>query len=461
MVVKVPILLTLIFFEIQAHNIDGLSKNLILRVCATYKLFAIAEITMSLSSSQEQRFPSLWRQVISHALIAVLSVGLTLTTLWAFPNLQIFKESSLPSATAPITSKVETTPSPIAADQEIPIRSFVSAAVNRVGSAVVRIDTERTITMRAPNSYLSDPFFRDFFGNDFSAMPQEYHQRGEGSGFIIDPNGMILTNAHVVSGADSVTVTLKDGRKLKGEVKGVDEPSDLAVVKIDGKDLPVAALGNSQDLKVGDWAIAVGNPLGLDNTVTLGIISTLNRSSAQVGIPDKRLDFIQTDAAINPGNSGGPLLNEQGEVIGINTAIRADAQGIGFAIPIDKAKLIKDALVRGEKIPHPYIGVRMMTLTPELAKQSNNDPNTAITLPQINGVLVIQVIPNSPAATAGVRRGDVITQVGEQAITTAEQLQDLVELSRINQPLQMKVQRGEQTQQLSVRPGELGETMKS
>lgn len=412
---------------------------------------------MSLSSSEEQRFLPVLRQVISHALIAVLSVGLTLTTLWAFPNLQILKRSSLPSAVVPITSTVETTTPSTADSQEVPIRSFVSAAVNRVGNAVVRIDTDRKITMRAPDPYFSDPFFRDFFGNDFSAMPQEYHQRGEGSGFIIDSNGMILTNAHVVSGADSVTVTLKDGRKLKGEVKGVDEPSDLAVVKINGKDLPVATLGNSQDLKVGDWAIAVGNPLGLDNTVTLGIISTLNRSSAQVGIPDKRLDFIQTDAAINPGNSGGPLLNEQGEVIGINTAIRADAQGIGFAIPIDKAKLIKDALVRGEKIPHPYIGVRMMTLTPELAKQSNSDPNTTMTLPQINGVLVVQVMPNSPAATAGVRRGDVITQVDEQAITTAEQLQDLVEQSRINQPLQIKVQRGEQSQQLSVRPGELGE----
>jgi S1-C subfamily serine protease len=221
--------------------------------------------------------------------------------------------------------------------------------------------------------------------------------------------------------------------------------------------LPVAPLGNSKDLQVGDWAIAVGNPLGLDNTVTLGIISTLNRSSAQVGIPDKRLDFIQTDAAINPGNSGGPLLNEEGEVIGINTAIRADAQGIGFAIPIDKAKVIEEALARGQKISHPYIGVRMITLTPELAKQSNSDPNTTLTLPQIDGVLVMQVMPNSPAATAGLRRADVITQVNEQAMTTAEQLQELVEQSRINQPLQFTVQRGEQTQQISVRPGELRE----
>jgi S1-C subfamily serine protease len=208
-------------------------------------------------------------------------------------------------------------------------------------------------------------------------------------------------------------------------------------------------------VQVGDWAIAVGNPLGLDNTVTLGIISTLKRSSAQAGIPDKRLDFIQTDAAINPGNSGGPLLNALGEVIGINTAIRAEAQGIGFAIPIDKAKAIKDPLARGEKIPHPYIGIRMLTLTPELAKQSNRDPNTALTVPEINGVLVVQVMPSSPAAAAGLRRGDVIVEINGKPVTTAEQLQVAVENSRVGQPLRFKVQRGEQILQLTVRPGEL------
>ncbi|WP_460204342.1 HhoA/HhoB/HtrA family serine endopeptidase [Scytonema sp. NUACC21] len=418
---------------------------------------------MSLSSSEEQRFLPLLRQVTSHALVAILSVVLTLTTLWAFPNLPILRRSSLPSITVPSitvpsTTEVETfqeNSPPIAAQKEA-IRSFVSGAVNKVGPAVVRIDTERTITMRAPDPFFADPFFREFFGDDsYYQKPQEYRQRGEGSGFIVDSNGIILTNAHVVSGADSVTVTLKDGRKFKGEVRGVDEPSDLAVVKIQGKNLPVAALGNSQDVQVGDWAIAVGNPLGLDNTVTLGIVSTLNRSSAQVGIPDKRLDFIQTDAAINPGNSGGPLVNEQGEVIGINTAIRADAQGIGFAIPIDKAKLIKDTLARGEKISHPYIGVRTITLTPEKAQESNKDPNSTFMVPEVNGVLVMQVVPNSPAASAGLRRGDAIVQVDGQEVTTAEQLQDLVERSRVNQPLSLTVQRGDRTQQFTVRPGEL------
>jgi len=187
----------------------------------------------------------------------------------------------------------------------------------------------------------------------------------------------------------------------------------------------------------------------------LGIVSTLKRSSAQVGISDKRLDFIQTDAAINPGNSGGPLLNGLGEVIGINTAIRADAMGIGFAIPIDKAKVIAAQLQRDGKVAHPYLGVQMVTLTPELAKQNNNDPNSMFAIPEVAGVLVMRVVPNSPAATAGIRRGDVILQINNNPITSAEQLQGVVEDSTLGQALQVKVQRGNQTQMLSVRTAEL------
>lgn len=333
--------------------------------------------------------------------------------------------------------------------------SFVAVAVKQVGPAVVRIDTERTVTRRtSPDPLMEDPFFRRFFG-DAPQFPREERLRGQGSGFIVDRSGIVLTNAHVVDNADRVTVTLKDGRVFDGTVRGVDEVTDMAVVKIDGRDLPVVPLGDSDQVQVGDWAIAVGNPLGLDNTVTLGIVSTLKRSSAQVGIPDKRLDFIQTDAAINPGNSGGPLLNAQGEVIGINTAIRADAMGIGFAIPINRAKAIKDQLARGERIAHPYLGVQMTTLTPELAKQNNTDPNSAFIVPEVNGVIVIRVLPNTPAAKAGVRRGDVITQIDGQAIVTAEQLQTIVENSRLGQALQIKVLRGDQARQLSVKTAEL------
>ena len=336
--------------------------------------------------------------------------------------------------------------------------SFVTAAVNQVGPAVVRIDTERTVTRRL-DPFFDDPFFRRFFGEDaFPQMPQERRLRGQGSGFIIDPSGVVVTNAHVVDRADKVTVILKDGRQFEGNVQGVDEITDLAVVKIDGNDLPVVTLGDSGNVQVGDWAIAVGNPLGLDNTVTLGIISTLQRSSAEAGIPEKRLDFIQTDAAINPGNSGGPLLNQQGQVIGINTAIRPDAMGIGFAIPINKAKEITAKLMRGEKVVHPFIGIRMTTLTPQLAQENNRDPNSSFMVPEVNGVLVVQVVPDSPAAAGGMRRGDVVTAINGQSVTSAEQLQRLVENSGVNQVLQVKVVRGNQTKTLSVRTSEMRET---
>jgi S1-C subfamily serine protease len=351
--------------------------------------------------------------------------------------------------TQPIAQPIATAPKPIQRG------SFVAQAVKQVGNAVVRIDTEKTITRRAATDpMMEDPFFRRFFGDELLA-PREEMMRGQGSGFLIDKSGILLTNSHVVNGADKVTVTLKDGRKFEGKVRGVDEVTDLAVVKIEGRDLPIAPLGDSSQVQVGDWAIAVGNPLGLDNTVTLGIVSTLKRSSAAIGIPDKRLDFIQTDAAINPGNSGGPLLNENGEVIGINTAIRADAMGIGFAIPIDKAKELKDQLNRGEKIRHPYLGVQMTNLTPDIAKQNNDDPNAVFIVPEVNGVIVVKVLPNTPAAKSGIRRGDVITAIDGQPIEAAEQLQRLVESSRLGQSLKVEVQRSNQTLNVTIKTGEL------
>ena len=391
------------------------------------------------------------RQASIYAVVVVASVALTLGSLRTFP--QLLPEASIAETSTAVGTISNRTP-------DLPVdkpRNFVAAAVNRVGDAVVRIDTERTVAANNIQSpFFDDPFFRDFFGRDvFPQLPKEYRQQGQGSGFIIDREGIILTNAHVVNNADKVTVKLRDGRTFKGEVKGVDEPSDLAVVKIKGDNLPVAPLGDSSRVQVGEWAIAVGNPLGLDNTVTLGIISTLNRSSAQVGVPDMRLDFIQTDTAINPGNSGGPLLNDRGEVIGINTAIRAGAEGIGFAIPINRAKAIKDRLARGEEIPHPYIGVQMLTLTPQVAQQFNENPNSLMLVPEIEGVLVVQIVPDSPAAKGGMRRGDVITAVEGTEVKTAEQLQKAVEQSQIGKPLSITVRREEQTQKLSVSPQEL------
>ena len=389
--------------------------------------------------------------IISYLLVAVLSVGLTLISLQIFPHFLI-----TPAQAEPIPTEIQP-PTVTAIPNPNSFGNFVSVAVNRVGPAVVRIDTERTVSANISDPFFDDPFFRRFFGEGIPQTPQEYQQRGQGSGFIVDSSGIILTNSHVIKGVDKVTVTLKDGRQFQGEVRGSDDPSDLAVIKINGNNLPVAPLGNSSEVQVGDWAIAVGNPLGLDNTVTLGIVSTLNRPSSQVGIPDKRLDFIQTDAAINPGNSGGPLLNAQGEVIGINTAIRADGQGIGFAIPIDAAKTVEAALVRGEKIAHPYIGIRMATLTADTAKQLNNDPNSLLLIPEFYGVLVVQIIPKSPAGNAGLRRGDVITEIDGQAISSADQLQRLVEKSKIGQPLKITLHRGQKTEQISVRPSQLDE----
>ncbi|MEY3256963.1 MAG: hypothetical protein RLZZ29_2098 [Cyanobacteriota bacterium] len=381
------------------------------------------------------RFPQVRHSPITHRVVGMfMGVMLMVLSLLVAPS----QAQSIPAATAAIGKS-----------------SFVTTAVNRVGSAVVRIDTEKTIS-RPVDPIMEDPFFRRFFGDTFPPMSPTEQLRGLGSGFIIDKSGLVLTNAHVVDQADKVTVRLKDGRTFEGKVQGIDEVTDLAVVKVNaGKDLPVAVLGSSNNVQVGDWAIAVGNPLGFDNTVTLGIVSTLKRSSAQVGISDKRLDFIQTDAAINPGNSGGPLLNAEGEVIGINTAIRADAMGIGFAIPIDKAKVIAAQLQKNGKVAHPYLGVQMITLTPQLARQNNTDPNSTFELPEVNGVLVMRVVPNSPAAEGGVRRGDVIIAIDDQPISNAEQLQQVVEDSRLGQVLRVKVQRGNKTQNLLVTTAEL------
>jgi S1-C subfamily serine protease len=394
-------------------------------------------------------------QVTTHTLAVLLGIGLTVGSLRAFPTL-IMPPASADNNIKNAQVVAQTVqPTGIAA---IPTNSgnFVAAAVNKIGPAVVRIDTERTVSNNFADPFSNDPFFRRFFGEGMLPQtPNEYQQRGQGSGFIVDNSGIILTNAHVVKGADTVTVTLRDGRTFTGEVRGMDEPTDLAVVKINGDNLPVASLGTSENVSVGDWAIAVGNPLGLDNTVTLGIVSTLKRPSSQAGIPDKRLDFIQTDAAINPGNSGGPLVNDRGEVIGINTAIRADGQGIGFAIPIDKAKEIKDRLALGEKIPHPYIGIRMVTLTPEIIEQLKQNPNSLAIVPDTKGVLVVEVVPNSPAAAAGLRRGDVVTKIDNEEITGAEQLQRLVEKTKMGESLSISIQRGTQTEKISVRPGDM------
>ncbi|MBW4654821.1 MAG: trypsin-like peptidase domain-containing protein [Kaiparowitsia implicata GSE-PSE-MK54-09C] len=328
--------------------------------------------------------------------------------------------------------------------------SFIAQAAQNVGPAVVRINASRTVSSQTPEIF-NDPFFRRFFGDNVPAPgPSSRVERGVGSGFIIDAEGLVVTNAHVVNGADRVTVTLRDGRAFEGQVLGEDQFTDVAVVKIEADALPSVTLGDSDSLLPGEWAIAIGNPLGLDNTVTAGIISATGRSSAQVGIPDQRASFIQTDAAINPGNSGGPLLNERGEVIGVNTAIRANAQGLGFAIPINTAKRIADELIATGRVEHPYLGVRMATLTPDLRRNINQ--RSGITVQEDQGVLIMEVLPNSPAAKAGIRPGDVLTSLGEETVQSSEQVQQIVERSRVGSELVVELRRNGQPLSFTLSP---------
>lgn len=339
----------------------------------------------------------------------------------------------------------------LADDQNI---NFVTKVVQEVGPAVVRINAQRTVTNNGNvPPVFNDPFFRQFFGNQIPQMPQEEIQQGTGSGFIISDDGKILTNAHVVEGATQVTVNLKDGRVLDGKVLGTDPLTDLAVIKIEAKNLPIALLGNSDELVIGEWAIAIGNPLGLDNTVTTGIISATGRSSSQIGVGDKRLDFIQTDAAINPGNSGGPLLNAKGEVIAINTAIIKNAQGLGFAIPINRAAEIAEKLITEGKVDHPYLGISMVTLNDQTKQQLNQNENFNLTNEE--GVLIVKIMPNSPAAKAGLQSGDIIQSIEGEAITEPSQVQKKVESKDVGSDLTLDLRRQQKELKIPVTLGVL------
>lgn len=330
--------------------------------------------------------------------------------------------------------------------------NFIARAVQIVGPSVVRIDASREVT----DNFLEfkNPLFDRFFGEEEPPEKPKHHtEAGTGSGFIISKDGQVLTNAHVVDGADRVIVTLKDGQTLEGKVMGIDPMTDIAVVKIEGKNFPTAPLGNADDLIPGEWAIAIGNPMGLDNTVTVGIISALDRTSSQVGIPDKRVKFIQTDAAINPGNSGGPLLNAKGEVIGINTAIRPNAQGLGFAIPIKTAQYIAQQLLTKGEVAHPYLGIHMITLTSDWKNNAElNQELKGLNIEAKEGVLVVKVVENSPAAQAGFQNGDLILKVGSQNVKSATDVQQQVELSQIGEILEVQVIRQQQPLTLKVRP---------
>lgn len=328
--------------------------------------------------------------------------------------------------------------------------NFVATAVQRTGPAVVRINATRKVA-NPISQVFKNPMLRRFFGEDEEPMPQERIERGTGSGFILSEDGRVLTNAHVVADTDVVQVTLKDGRTYEGRVVGVDSVTDVAAVQIQADKLPTVKMGNSQNLIPGQWAIAIGNPLGLDNTVTIGIISATDRTSTQVGVPEKRVSFIQTDAAINPGNSGGPLLNAEGEVIGVNTAIRADAQGLGFAIPIETAARIANELFTKGKAEHPFLGIEMVDLTPSKREQINRDKN--LNIQQDTGIAIKSVIENSPAQKGGLRPGDLIQKINRQPVKIAAQVQKIVESNSVGDILEVEINRNGKIQVLKIESG--------
>jgi S1-C subfamily serine protease len=333
--------------------------------------------------------------------------------------------------------------------------NFISNVVDKVGPAVVRINASTTVASRSgAEDEFEDPFFKRFFGNrtQQDRSTEREIRQGTGSGFIINKNGQIMTNAHVVAGATKVTVTLKDGRTIEGKVKGLDRVTDVAVIEVAQKNLPSIQLGSSAAIKPGEWAIAIGNPLGLDNTVTAGIISGTGRSSADIGAADKRVNYIQTDAAINPGNSGGPLLNASGQVIGMNTAILRGTQGLGFAIPIDTAQRIATQLIANGKVDHPFLGIQMLNITPQLKQEINTDPNANLKIDVDKGPLIARVVRNSPAAKAGMKSGDVIQNVNGKAVQSSNDVQQTMDTTKIGSIVPVQVRRNGQNVTLNVTP---------
>ena len=337
---------------------------------------------------------------------------------------------------------------------------FIRVA-KKVGPAAVSISTEniqeaparrfRRFGPPGMEDELLEDFFRDFFGD----MPQrEFRQRGLGSGVIIDPDGYILTNEHVVHGADKVTVTLPDGREFKGEIRGTDFRSDLAVIQINAKNLPSVELGDSDSVHSGQWAIAIGNPFGwavggTESTLTVGVVSALHRS-LRVGRSDRDYsDLIQTDAAINPGNSGGPLVNLDGQVIGINVAIFSTTggyQGIGFAIPVNTAKAVLGNLIEGKKVQYGWLGVNIQDVTEELA--------AVFKLPSKEGAVIARVFPDTPAQKGGLKDGDVVVRYNQEPVKDVRELLKKVARTKVGEKATLRVIREGSERELTITIGE-------
>jgi serine protease DegQ len=342
-------------------------------------------------------------------------------------------------SSAPVSGTVPVIEAPAVNSSAAPIGSY-RAAAQKASAAVVSIATAKA----APkNERMNDPWFRFFFGDR-----QQEQQSGLGSGVIVSPNGYVLTNNHVVEGADEIEVTLNDGRKAKAKIIGTDPDTDLAVLKIELDKLPVIVLGSVESMQVGDQVLAIGNPFGLGQTVSAGIVSALGRN--QLGINTFE-NFIQTDAAINPGNSGGALVDVNGNLLGINTAIYSrsgGSMGIGFAIPVSTARMVMDGLVKDGQVTRGWIGVEPQELTAELAETFNLKSASG----NLQGVIITGVLQNGPAAKAGIQPGDVITQVAGKAVANVPELLANVAALKPGTSAKFSVRRAEKSLELDVTP---------
>jgi serine protease Do len=327
-------------------------------------------------------------------------------------------------------------------------KGFVEVAT-KVKPSVVSIRSERTVTVGpgVGEDFFKGTPFEDFF-RGHGGPPSKRKQRGEGSGVIVDAKGYILTNYHVVAGAEKISIHLFDGRELEGTVRGTDSRTDLAVVHVEAADLPAATLGDSDKIQVGEWAIAIGSPFGLQETVTVGVISAKGRSGLGTGNYE---DFIQTDASINPGNSGGPLVNIEGEVIGINAMIIQPGQGIGFAIPINLAKTIMVELIKAGKVIRPWVGIGLQDITSDLMKYFD--------LKEKSGALVSQVYGDSPAEKAGLKAGDAVIEIDGVKITNSQDVVREVLKKQVGQKVNFVVLREGKRTEISVTTAQMPEKL--
>jgi serine protease Do len=335
------------------------------------------------------------------------------------------------------------------------VKSVVPTVVSIRSSKVVKTSSRRGRNQGQQEQGEVDPLFRQFFGDQFGGnapnIPDEQRSEGLGSGVIISPEGYILTNNHVVDGATNVEVVLPDRREFKARVIGTDDKTDIAVVKIDAGNLPAITIGDSDKVQVGDYALAIGNPFGVGQSVTLGIVSATRRGNLGIEGPGAYEDFIQTDAAINPGNSGGALINERGELVGINTAIIAHGssgnQGIGFAVPVNLARNVMDQILKTGKVTRARLGIFPQDVTPAIARQFGTKDS--------QGALVGEVEADSPAQKAGLKSGDIILEANGSAVYDAVQLRNMIASMQPDAKVSLKVWRDGAEHTIPVSLGEL------